>query len=382
MTNDIVIFGARAPVALDLARSFYAAGCTPCLADSVSTYAANWSNTAGIERLKLPPARYAFDDYCEAIATLANKSRLLIPTCEEVFYVAAAAEKCGALQKVFAPSLNVLRQLHSKITFPALVRDLGIEVPETWALSSAADLDAFSNCKTDSVLKPEFSRFGTATLIRPDAKKLSRIVASPSCRWAGQAFVQGDEICVWTAARKGQLVASAAYRPRWRHGKAAAYAFETVEASNALKVAEIIAAELHITGQLSFDMIMTPDGRAMPIECNPRSTSGIHLFGTNPALARALLGEGPPLHAPPGLYYLSTAMFFLGLPKAIRLGMIAQWVQDIKSGTDALTRPGDRWPAIGAIVDAANFAASGLTRWKSPTQQTTSDIEWNGEALL
>jgi len=33
------------------------------------------------------------------------------------------------------------------------------------------------------------------------------------------------------------------------------------------------------------------------------------------------------------------------------------------------------------VVDAARFAALGLTRRRSPTRQTTADIEWNGEPI-
>ncbi len=381
-TENIVILGARAPVALDLARSFSSAG-YPCqLADSVSSFAARWSKTGGGPALRLPPARLAFDDYCRTIALLAENSALLIPTCEEVFYLAAAAQKCGTTTKVFAPPLCVLRQLHSKIEFPALAKKLGIDAPETWAVTDSEDISELALRDGPFVLKQEFSRFGTATLIRPDARALSRINASPSSRWAAQSFVAGEEICVWTAALDGKIVASAAYRPRWRHGQAAAYAFESVDAPNALKVAETIAAELGVTGQLSFDIILTPNGRAVPIECNPRATSGIHLFGADPNLARALLGQGPPVKAPPGLFYLSPAMLFLGIPKAVRSGTIKQWYCDIRTGSDALTKAGDRLPAIGAIADAVCFAIKSLSGSNSPTQHTTNDIEWNGEVLI
>lgn len=381
-TENIVVFGARAPVALDLARSFEGAGHKCQLADSVACYAATLSKTGSGQTLRMPPARFAFDDYCREIASLAATGTLLIPTCEEVFYLAAAAEKCGALRTVFAPPIAVLRRLHSKIEFPAFARSLGIDAPETFAISTATDLLDLKGRSEKIVVKPEFSRFGTATLVRPSARELSGISASPSQRWAAQTFVAGEEICIWSAAREGRIVATAAYRPRWRHGQAAAYAFESISVPNALRVVEIIAGELGITGQLSFDIILTPDGTAVPIECNPRATSGVHLFGGDPALALALLGEGPPVHAQSGLFHLFPAMLLLGLPKAICSGTVGKWYRDVRAGSDVLTRPGDRWPAIGAIADAMRFAATGLSRWRSPTRQTTDDIEWNGEALI
>ena len=42
------------------------------------------------------------------------------------------------------------------------------------------------------------------------------------------------------------------------------------------------------TGQLAFDFIETPNGRLVAIECNPRATSGIHLFGSTTRLANVL----------------------------------------------------------------------------------------------
>ena len=36
--------------------------------------------------------------------------------------------------------------------------------------------------------------------------------------------------------------------------------------------------KLNFSGQIAFDFIQTKDGEVYPIECNPRLTSGIHLF--------------------------------------------------------------------------------------------------------
>lgn len=48
------------------------------------------------------------------------------------------------------------------------------------------------------------------------------------------------------------------------------------------------------TGQLAFDFIETVDGRLVAIECNPRATSGIHLFSGKSYLAAAFTSELPP----------------------------------------------------------------------------------------
>jgi hypothetical protein len=42
------------------------------------------------------------------------------------------------------------------------------------------------------------------------------------------------------------------------------------------------------TGQLAFDFVETDSGRLVAIECNPRATSGIHLFSGSADLAQSM----------------------------------------------------------------------------------------------
>lgn len=378
MSTPIVITGARAPVAVDLARAFAAAGDAVLLADSVAARGARWSRVGRGRCLRLPAPRDDAAAYRAALQALiaTHRPALIVPTCEEVFHVAAAAAVCGFADRVFAPPPALLRTLHSKIEFPAFARALGIAAPQTWAVADREDCAALPLSPEALVFKPEFSRFGTSTLIRPSPSTLRRIDVTPDRRWAAQRHVEGEEICLWTAAREGRIVASAAYRPRWRLGHAAAYAFETVECPQALAMARTIAMATGLSGQLSFDVVLTPDGAAVPIECNPRAVSGVHLFDGDPALADALLGRGPPVHAPARLRHLAPAMWIFGLPQALREARLRGFMQDLRRGRDALTRPGDRLPAIGALIDTLGYALHG-----GATRGSTADIEWNGEPL-
>ncbi|MFZ5637624.1 MAG: ATP-grasp domain-containing protein [Pseudomonadota bacterium] len=365
-------------MAVELARAFAAAGHPVLLADSVAARDARWSRVGRGRCLRLPAPRDDAGAYRAALRALidAHRPAWILPTCEEVFHVAAAAAACGFADRVFAPSFGLLRTLHSKIDFPAFARSLGIAAPQTWAIAERADCAALPLPPDALVFKPEFSRFGTSTLIRPSSAALRRIDATAHRRWAAQRHVEGEEICLWTAIRAGRVVASAAYRPRWRLGHAASYAFETVSSPQALRVAETIAGATGLSGQLSFDIVLTADGAAVPIECNPRAVSGVHLFDGDPALADALLGRGSPVHAPPRLRYLAPAMLLFGLPQALRDGRMREFVRDVRRGRDALTRPGDRLPAAGALLDTLGYALRG-----GATRGSTADIEWNGEPL-
>ncbi len=379
--SPIVITGARAPVAIDLARAFAASGRTVWLVDSVPSYAARWSRVGRGHVLRLPAPRGNAAAYTSALRDLIDRLQpdMILPTCEDVFHLAAAAAAGGFADRVFAPPLDLLRTLHSKIEFPALAGSLGIPVPETWAIERYEDCETLPLSTDILVFKPEFSRFGAATLLRPTLEKLRSIDVSPTRRWAAQRYVAGEEICLWAAARDGRIVASAAYRPVWRLGRAASYAFEMIECPQALEIASAIAAATALTGQISFDVILTADGKAMPIECNPRTVSGVHLFdsGSASALASALLGEGPPCRALPRLRYLAPAMLLFGAPRAFRDHRWREFMTDWRRGRDALTRPGDRLPALGALLDTLGY----VLRSGDAVRGSTADIEWNGEAL-
>lgn len=374
MTGTVLVTGARAPVALEVARSFRALSWTVHLADSVPATAASWSRPA-FPVHRLPPPRQRFGDFRAALARLIERigAALVVPTCEEVFYVAAAMPPAP----VFASDLATLRTLHSKNRFIALAAGAGLDVPVTRLVTDRAGL---AGDLGDIVLKPEYSRFAAATLIRPSARALARVSPSGEHAWVAQAFVAGEELCLWSAAHGGRIVAHALYRPVSRHGRSAAYAFEAIDLPPALAIAERIAAATGMTGHLSFDLIRTPDGRAVPIECNPRAVSGVHLFGGD-SLARAILGEPQPSPLAGTRRHLAPAMALLGMPGALAAGRLPAFLREWRLGEDAIGRPDDPWPRAGALVDAARFAALGLTRRRSPTRQTTADIEWNGEPI-
>jgi hypothetical protein len=376
-----MITGARAPVALDLARSFRAAGCAVALADSVRPFAASLSRPR-FEILRLPPPRWKFAAFRARLRALAGDFDLIVPTCEEVFWLAAAAQLDGWSEQLFAPSIGTLRTLHSKASFPALAREAGVDAPATWTVASAADAEALPLAPADMVLKPEFSRFGSKTIVRPGAGVAAALPASPARRWVAQERLEGEEVCVWSAIRGGRLAACLVYRPALRHGRSAAYAFEAADSPSVVEMARRIAGHVGGDGQLSYDVIVGPDGRVAPIECNPRTVSGVHLLDGSPELAWALLGRSELAPPPAGtMRYLSPAMVLMGAPAALAGGTFDRLRDVWRRGRDSVGRPGDRLPVAGVVLDAARFALAGAARLRGPTSETTDDIEWNGEAF-
>jgi len=379
--SRILITGARAPAALDLARTFAASGHQVWLADSRPVWSARLSKMASTARYASPvhqPERFA-SDIADLVAH--PKPDRIVPTCEEVFHLARLATTQPALAAVLAaPPMPTLAQLHSKLRFMALCEASGIDAPRTWRLDSPQALADLPD-PSALVFKPEFSRFGVETLLRPVPEALARIRPTPERPWVAQTCISGAEVCFYAVARAGRLTAFASYRSTWRTRGRAGYAFAPLDrrTHDALKaIAERLAPHVG-EGQFACDAIVDAGGRPWLIECNPRATSGVHLFDRSPALAAAFSEDGPCLEvADFRPRHLAPALWLVGLPQALREGRLADWRLTRREGQDVIAAPGDAAPLAGAVIDGALFALEALASGRSLSAAMTADIEWNG----
>ncbi len=386
MAERVLITGARAAAALDLARDFAAAGWDVHLADCAATRMARWSSIpAKVHRYASPVYdRAGFRaDILRLIASITPVH--VIPVCEEVFHLAAPPLENAMAGRLFAPPLPVLRRLHDKHAFAEACRKWGLPVPEFELLANREDLRRFAAQSADWVFKPPFSRFGESALVGPSAERLARCSPSQECPLLAQRRIRGEEACFYAAAHDGELVAFCAYHSRWRFGGGASFAFTPLDHERAellRALARRLASSCEITGQFACDAIFDADGAPWLIECNPRATSGVHLLTGSGDLARAIaLGIPMPANHTPAPRHLAPAMAVFGLPLALRTGRVAEWRSAMRDGTDAISRSEDRRPLAGALLDGAAFAFQGFRHGISTTAATTRDIAWNGEDL-
>lgn len=382
MARRVLITGARAPSALDLARSFHAAGFETHMADCAPSLMAAWSHSVA-KVLRFPSPRANFSAFSAAVAELVARLDpvLVIPTCEEVFYFAALGEP-----RVFAPSPAVLRRVHSKYLFAEDVTALGLAAPRTTRVESAAELAAWTDGASDLVFKPEFSRFGTQTLVGPAQRDLALIAPSAQAPWVVQQRVRGAEVSFYAASADSQLVAFSAYRSRWKFDGGAGYAFEVLEAplhDRLLEIATVLAERLIPRGQFACDVMIDANEKLWLLECNPRATSGVHLFDRSAALAAAMLGDAnaPVLADRATPKHVGPALWAFGLGDALKHQRLREWNERRAMSTDVISAPGDRAPIAGALLDTTRLGVGGLLRGKSLTEMATADIEWNGEPL-
>ena len=380
---NVLILGGRAPVALDHARRFAHQGWTVCIADSIPCQISGASK-AVTATLRLAPPRYAPAQFVTDLARIVREHRidLVVPTCEEVFYVSRYRHRLPAHARVLAEDFDKLRAVHSKWQFLELAQDCGADVPVSARVQSLDEARAWAAGRP-VVLKPEFSRFGVHVRlyrngIPDDAPPLPDLGA-----WVVQTLVTGQEFCSYSVADRGRLVAHALYRPDWRMSTSASFYFAPARIDAVRHFVANFARKLEFTGQLSFDWIQQADGRVSPLECNPRATSGSHLFGPDDALPAALAGtlEGCIEPSPGAPRMAAAVMASVGLFEALRRGKLNQWRHDWHAATDVLGTPGDRGPLWGGVRNLAAYARLAIAQGCNMREAATQDIEWDGQEL-
>ena len=153
-----MITGARAPVALHIARLLDAAGHHIVMADSLRWPVGAASNACKTY-VRLPAANGDRALYASAIgkAVTAHRIDAVIPTCEEVFHLARIWSETAIAAHLFAPDLAMLRDAHNKFSFIGLASSLGLDVPRTLLLQSKSDIAELAAPSNQLVFKPVWS---------------------------------------------------------------------------------------------------------------------------------------------------------------------------------------------------------------------------------
>jgi hypothetical protein len=376
----VLILGARAPACLEWARVFRAAGWRVTAGDSLLWPVTRFSSAIH-DYLRLPEPR---PDPAGWIDALAREVRtrgidLVLPTCEEAFYLSHGRERIPA--RVVAPPFELMHQLHHKGRFAEQVKGWAVEAPETHLLESAESVRQFTAAHDarEWVFKPAYSRFANRTLLRPTSEQLHALQPTPAHPWVAQRFAAGREHCSYSLLVDGRLTAHACYHPRYRVGRGSGIWFEPTDPAPIRAFLERFGAETGYTGQVAFDFIELADGSCRAIECNPRATSGVHLFDDQPqALVAALLGAEGMLTPTPAPRQVALAMALFAVHKH---GLDGRFWRDFHAARDVVTRPGDRWPLPAQIPALLEIVGRALSRRRGLLAAATADIEWDGQPM-
>jgi len=376
----VLILGARAPVALDHARRFAHQGWRVCVADSISCRGTSWSRAVHAT-VRLPPPRSEPRAFVNAIRRAVEEHRidLLVPTCEEVFYVSRYRSALPAQLTVATDRFDKLQALHSKLEFLKLAADCGAKVPSSCGVMSLGEARAWAGRRA-VVLKPEFSRFGVYVRLYPEGIPDDAPELAEQGRWVAQEFCQGEELCSYSVAVEGRLTAHVAYRPAYRLSRSSSFYFDPVAEPAIRAFVERFVGKMQYTGQISFDWVRGRDGTLAVLECNPRAISGLHLFAMTDALPAAFQGAvaAPVEPSTREARMITPVMLTAGLVTAAREKRLSQWRYDFRRARDVL---GDARTLAGIVADLFSHGTRALRRGCSVREATTWDIEWDGENL-
>lgn len=304
---------------------------------------------------------------------------LVVPTCEEVFFLSRYRHLLPASVRVLADDFGLLRSLHSKWEFLQLAQGCGAGVPAAGKVESLDQAREWAKGRP-VVLKPEFSRFGVHVRLYPEGIPADAPDLAAMGSWVVQDFIPGQEYSSYSVADNGRVVAHSLYRPAYRLSTSASFYFEPARLETSQRFVEALVQKTGFTGQISFDWICAPDGQLSVIECNPRATSGCHLFAMTDGLPAVLAGETTALLEPTAARpkMVALVMATAGFAQAVSKGELSHWRRDFQAADDVITVPGDRWPLLGGVRDLVSYAGIALTKGISLREASSEDIEWDG----
>jgi hypothetical protein len=229
------------------------------------------------------------------------------------------------------PNLAQFDLLNDKSRFTDLCRSLGIECPRTRLYADVSDLrrDLLLNTLDfPAIAKPlgMNGAVGCITLERETAhRRLADIFYSPILV---QQFIEGEDIGASVYCEHGEIKAFIAHK----YGRARYSTFPGHDIHDTLAA---ICRHMKLSGVYNFDMRLTPDGRVIYLECNPRFFYKIAmsmLAGVN-FVELGLPGRHREAPARPPR---SGAILF---PKALAAALLTPWKLE-----------GRIWPALAFIL--------------------------------
>jgi ATP-grasp domain len=317
----------------------------------------------------LPSPRASRSAYTEALNHVIDAHRIdrIVPTCEEVFHIAAIRDSLHAPTTV--EPLSRLAVLHDKWRFISACRDARLVTPVTYCVDTPDALRPLP--PGEYILKPRYSRFATNVHVWRTGDTEPTIVWGQA-QWIAQELLDGRPLCTWSVAHRGELLAHGAYTVRATAGiRGAATSFTSVSHPAAMRWVRHFIAHHALSGQFAFDFFESSRG-LMAIECNPRLTSGVHLFRDLSVVSETLLRPDA-CHSQPTLEPAS------GISYRSALGMLACGNR-VTPGRGLLDATDDPWPRRLQLFAWASLLTRAALRGTDPRKLSTIDIEWNGES--
>lgn len=373
----VLLTGARGIPALAAVRQLRRAGHEVLACDTFPTYPMRHSRDVA-RTLHVPSPRFEEEAFIQRLLSIIQEHGVeaLVPTGEEILYVARHHERLKERCLVVAGRFEQLAEWHDKGAFNQRLSAVGLPAPKTWTLEGSSQLEALLREHGRLIVKPAFSRFGQKTRLLRTGGERAGLDFQP--RLLAQQFIEGTELCTSSLVWEGRLVAHVCYQPRYRFPGGPGFYYVPRAHEGIRAWVQRFVEGTGFTGSLGFDFIETASGELYALECNPRMTSGVLLFPEDGRLGRAMFGEElaePDLERP---VMLGLAMFTAALPRLRSWNELREWWRAFGEARDAFWRredPKPFWYQLTAIPHMFQVARRhGLAMGEATTHYT----EWNG----
>ena len=357
--QNILLTGGKMTKALQLARSFHAAGHNVILIETHKYWLSGHRFSNAVKKFYTVPAPEKDPDgYCQAILKIVQTENIatFIPVSSPVasYYDSLAGELIAPFCQVIHFSLEITQILDDKFTLCEKARSLGLSAPKAYLITDPQQILDF-DFQTDnskyllkSISYNSVSRLDMTQLPFEGMEDyITNLPISEENPWTMQEFITGQEYCTHSTVRKGKIrlhccSKSSPFQVNYEH----------VERPEIYDWVEKFVQELNLTGQISFDFIQTEDGTVYPIECNPRTHSAITMFYNHPELANAYLQdseddqEDPILPLPDSkpTYWLYHEIW--RLTEIESFSDLQAWLRKMIEGTDAIFQVNDPLPFL------------------------------------
>ena len=220
------------------------------------------------------------------------------------------------LTRLLAPPFPILIMLHNKHTLTLFLQLIGLDYPASRLCKDRSSILSLldgtspinpSDPSASLALKPVFGRacsnvyhiypLATSAEEKAENENFLRVIdISPDNHYLAQEWLIGDRYCTYGIIQSGKAIASGIYPVKDTIDGSSCTYFQAVKHPGIKAYVDRVASALaDVPGpgfQVAFDFIETdPDPRdggsrrLVAIECNPRATSGIHLFNGTSKLA-------------------------------------------------------------------------------------------------
>lgn len=351
--RTILITGGKMTKALQLARSFHAAGHRVILVESAKYRLTGHRLSRAVNRFYVVPEPRT-PEYAEALRRIVRREHVdvVVPVSSPASSVPEADARAVLDDECEVLHVDpvMVRKLDDKEQFTRMAAALGLRVPDSHRITDAGQVESFDfPADRTYILK----RIAYNPVGRMDLTRLSRTTPTENAAfarsltiaeddpWILQEFLTGQEYCTHSTVRKGRVQV---------YGCCESSAFQInyaqIDKPEIQSWVQHFVAGTGITGQVSFDFIETADGHVYAIECNPRTHSAITMFYDHPELAAAYLDDGHPMITPDRsarpTYWLYHELWRL-LTEPDR----GRRLRTILSGTDAIFSWRDPMPFFG-----------------------------------